>query len=858
MHAATRGPSLSEKQSSRPVPGSLRTAGIVAAVGLAYFAAARLGLSLAFAAEQVTVVWPPTGIALAALLVLGRAAVPGIALGALAANFTIGEPLVTAAGIATGNTLEAVVAAWLLRRAGFGKALERVRDVLALLGLAGALAPVVSATIGVLALCSTGVQPWSAFGALWRVWWLGDAMGVLLAGPVLLTWLEGRSPSWSTPRAAEAMVLFAALALVCVLVFTDRLGALASGHHLVYAVFPFVIWAALRLGQREVALALLLIEVLAVAGAVGGRGPFAGATAHERLILLQVFMAVTAGTALVMGAGIAERRTADRRRAAEFAITQALNGSATLEEAAPRILGSIRQTLGWDVGAIWIVDRGAGVLRCRRMDPDPRLAGSRFVSVSCERTFERGVGLPGRVWASGAPIWIADVTRADNFPRAAVATADGLRAAFGFPILLGGEVLGVVEFFSREIRLPDDDLLRTFAAVGAQVGLFLDRVRSDEERVRLLGELKTALQAKDEFLAVLGHELRNPLAPLRNAAEILAVRAAGDPAVARIQHIIERQVRHMVRLVDDLLDVSRIARGRVELRREAVSVGEIVAHAVDAARPLMDERGHQVAVETPPEPVVVDGDPVRLEQVVSNLLHNAARYTEGRGHIAVRVTRENGAAVIRVSDDGIGIAPEMIDRVFELFVQGDRPRHGATGGLGIGLTLVRNLVELHGGRVAARSDGPGRGSVFEVRLPVVVGPPAVKGEPPVPARRERASAARKVLVVDDNVDAAESLALVLRDGGCEVLTAYDGAAALAAAGKGPFDIVFLDIALPGGADGHEVARRMRRDPRFDGVTLVALTGFGQEEDRRRSAEAGFDRHLVKPVDPAAVRALLAG
>ena len=694
---------------------------------------------------------------------------------------------------------------------------------------------------------------------MWRVWWLGDAMGVLLTAPVLLTWARARELWWPARRVVEAILLFVTLGAVALLVFTDRLAVMVPNHPLAYAVFPFVIWAALRFGQRETATALLLIEVLAIVGAVTGQGPFTAASIHDRLVLLQLFMAVTAATALLLGAAIAERRTADRRRAADFSVTQALNESPTLATAAHRLLNGIRENLIWDVGAIWIVDRAAGALRCLDVDHHPRLAGSPFVAATRERTFAPGIGLPGRVWQSGQPAWISDVTRDDNFPRGPAAAAQGLHAAFGFPIQLGDEVLGVIEFFSGEIRLPDDDLLRMFATVGVQIGQFMDRRRAEEQRAVLLAELERALQAKDEFLAILGHELRNPLAPLRNAAEILAARAADDPAIERIQQIIERQVRHMVRLVDDLLDVSRITRGRVELRRERVAIADVVARAAEAARPLIEERGHELSVGNPPQPVMVDGDPVRLEQALGNLLQNAARYTEGHGHIAVGVAQEGGEAVIRVTDDGIGIAPEMLERVFELFVQGERPRHRPAEGLGIGLTLVRNLVELHGGRVSARSDGPGRGSEFTVRLPLAgpAPPAAVEAPRTIPAMDHASRSHLRVLVVDDNVDAAESLALILRGDGYDVTTAHDGAAALDKAEAGAFDFIILDIALPDDLDGYEVARRIRGGRRLPDVTLIALTGFGQEEDRRRAVDAGFDHHLVKPVDPEVVRGLLA-
>jgi signal transduction histidine kinase/ActR/RegA family two-component response regulator len=834
----------------------LRRTGLAAAVALAYYASARAGLSLAFAAEQVTLVWPPTGIALAALLAFGAPSLAGIWAGAFAANFALGEPLGAAVAIATGNTLQPMAAVWLLRRAGFDARLERLRDVLALLALGAAVAPAVSATVGATTLCAAGLHPWGAFAALWRRWWLGDGMGVLIAGPVLLTWATGRHHHRppSVARRIEMAALFAGLAAVAVLIFIGQPGPTGPGPHLLYAVFPFLIWPAVRFGQRETASALLLVEALAVTGAVSGRAPFAG-TVDERLILLQLFMAVVASTALVLGAAIAESRTAERRRAADFKVTQALHESPDLDTAAARIVGGIRESLGWDVGALWLVDSPADVLRCLHVEHDARLLGSRFVAATRERTFAHGIGLPGRVWASGAPAWISDAVRDPNFPRAAAAAEQGMHAAVGFPIRLGGEVLGVIEFFSRDIRPPDEDLLRMFATIGAQIGQFIDRVRAEADRGRLLSELRSALQAKDEFLAVLGHELRNPLAPLRNAAEILALRGAGDPALARIQAIIERQVRHMVRLVDDLLDVSRIARGRVELRRERVALADVVSRAADAVRTLVEERGQGLAVHAGGNEVLVDGDPVRLEQVVSNLLHNAARYTPPGGHLEVGVAAEGDRAVVRVRDDGIGIAPEMVERIFELFVQGDRPRDGAGGGLGIGLTVVRNLVQLHGGTVSARSEGRGRGTEFEVRLPLArtAAPAAApKSVPPTGLARPR-----RVLVVDDNRDAAESLALVLRDAGHDVVTAADGAAALTVSGAQPFDVVFLDLAMPDGLDGFEVAARMRADPRLHGVKLVALTGFGQQEDRRRTSAAGFDAHLVKPVDPDDVRRLLA-
>jgi signal transduction histidine kinase/CheY-like chemotaxis protein/integral membrane sensor domain MASE1 len=824
----------------------------MAAVAIAYFAAARLGLAVAFLAEQVTLVWPPSGIAVAALVVFGRRAAVGVFAGAFAANATIGEPLLTASGIAIGNTTAALAGLWLLRQARFSRYLERIWDVLALLGLAGATASVASATIGVTSLCLTGLHPWSAFGALWWIWWLGDTMGVVLAAPVLLA--TGRRVALPLPRVAEVILLFGLLTAAALVVFSGRI---LPVRELAYLVFPPVIWAALRFRQRETAAAIAIIASVAVWGTVRGYGPFVGRSAHESLVLLQAFMAVVAATGLVLCAAIAERRTGEKRRATDYALSQILAASPTLEVAAPRILQAVGEGLEWDLAVLWTPEDG--VLRCRDVWHDARVPAPHFLQGTRERALARGEGLPGRVWESGEPHWISDVVVDRNFPRAPLAAADGLHSGFAFPIRLAGDVLGVVECFSREVRPPDADLLHMFAVVGAQVGVFLERRRIEQERTHLLAELRRAGQAKDEFLAVLGHELRNPLAPMRNALEVLRARGWPDAASQHMGDVIDRQLRHMVRLVDDLLDVSRITRGRVELRKERLDLTEVVGRVVEAARSLLSDRRQDLVLALSAEPVFVYGDPTRLEQVVSNLLHNAVRYTDPGGRIAVRASAEGGTAVLRVEDTGIGLRPEMLERIFEPFVQGQRASsQQPSQGLGIGLSLVRSLVEMHHGSVAAASAGPGRGSVFTVRLPLAARPAAAAGEDVgehAPARSDGAPR-RRVLVVDDNVDGADSLALVLRRSGHEVVVAYDGREALAQSERQAFDVVLLDIGLPDDLDGYEVARRLRAAEAAPPPVLIALTGFGQPEDHRRSREAGFARHLVKPVDPRELERLL--
>jgi signal transduction histidine kinase/CheY-like chemotaxis protein len=355
-------------------------------------------------------------------------------------------------------------------------------------------------------------------------------------------------------------------------------------------------------------------------------------------------------------------------------------------------------------------------------------------------------------------------------------------------------------------------------------------------------ELRERAERLTEFLAVLGHELRNPLAAARAGVEVLRTQA-GAAGAEQAVGVLGRQLRQLAGLVDDLLDVARVAQGRLELRREAVDLAEVAARAAEAVRPLAAARGQALELALPAGPCVVEGDPVRLVQVLSNLLHNACKYTDPGGRITLSGEWAGGAAVLRVRDNGIGIAPALLPRLFEPFVQGDRSAGRSEGGLGIGLALVRRLVEMHGGTVEAHSAGVGRGSEFVVRLPLRPPPPAPAPPPPAPP-----SAARRVLVVDDNADQALMLALLLRGRGHEVRTAHTGPAALEESVAFRPEAVVLDIGLPG-MDGYEVARRLRQLPQLRGARLVALTGYAQEEDRRRAREAGFNQYLIKPVEP---------
>jgi signal transduction histidine kinase len=363
-----------------------------------------------------------------------------------------------------------------------------------------------------------------------------------------------------------------------------------------------------------------------------------------------------------------------------------------------------------------------------------------------------------------------------------------------------------------------------------------------------------SLRRKDEFLAMLGHELRNPLAPIRTALHILDIPQAGQDALQRAKDVLHRQVDHLVRLVDDLLDVSRIVLRRIELRNEPADLMEIVRHAADTAEPVMEARGQRLEIHAPAEPVLVMADAIRMAQAITNLLVNAANHSERPGAIRLTVKRDRGEVLILVRDWGIGIPKDLLPNVFDLFVQGRRSLARSQGGLGIGLTLVKGIVELHGGTVEASSEGPGTGSEFVIRMPVQRDHQELRQMPVTQEPTVRGG--RRVLVVDDNVDAAEMIAMMLQMKGHHVELAHDGFAAVEMAQRSRPDVILLDIGLPG-RDGYEVARLLRLNPALAHTKIVAVTGYGQPDDKRRSKEAGIDDHLTKPVNPEALMSAVA-
>jgi PAS domain S-box-containing protein len=399
------------------------------------------------------------------------------------------------------------------------------------------------------------------------------------------------------------------------------------------------------------------------------------------------------------------------------------------------------------------------------------------------------------------------------------------------------------EELEERIEARTADLLCANAALETEIA----------ERMRVEEALRNEDRQKDEFLAILSHELRNPLTPLRNATQIMKKPGLDETRLAWCRDVIDRQVEHLVRLVDDLLDISRISRGKIELKKELVELRAIIDSAIESSQPFIESAGHELRVSFPDEPLLLNADPVRLTQVFANLLNNAAKYMKAGGKIYLSARRQEATAMVSVRDTGIGIPAEALISIFDLFTQVDRSTNHGQGGLGIGLALVRSLVQLHGGQVEVYSAGPDQGSDFVVYLPLAT-------ECLNDVTRPKTSASmlqspRRILVVDDNHDVADSLGILLQFLGAEVQVVYDGASALETIEAFKPDLMILDLGMPG-MDGYEVARQIRQKPGFQDVMLIALTGWGQKKDRARTRMEGFDYHLVKPVDIEALKTLL--
>ena len=768
------------------------------ALAVVYILLARFGLTIHAVSSFATLVWPPTGVALAAMLVFGYRFWPAIAVGAFVANLWTGAPAGVALGISAGNTLEALLGAWALRRIpGFSSSLDRLQDVLGLIVLAAVGSSIASATIGVSSLVAGGIVSPARFALTWRTWWLGDAIGDLIVAPLLLTWPR---PRMRLPgkRVAEAAALAVLLALASYLIFERTHDGMAS------LLSPLLIWAAIRFEQRGAVAATFLVSCIAVWATTRGHGPFMRGTVEEGLFLLQTFMALTAATFLVLAALTSERRrAAEERVSAEDRIRESERRYHTLADAVDHLL--------------WINDP----------------AGD---TIYVNRHWLKSLGasdISGRDWSR--LIHPEDRDRLFDMRRRAVDAAEPYQAEIRLRTKDG-----VYRWMLARVVPVKDASGRVTSWVGSAADIHHLKTVEEEMR-RARDQAQAANRAKDQFLASLSHELRTPLTPVLGLTSLLERRDdLPEDALAQIESV-RRNAELEARLIDDLLDLTGIARGKIRIQPEAVDLSEILEHAVEICREEAVQKG--VALEREPARVetLIRGDPARLRQVFWNLVKNAIKFTPAGGRIRLRaLSSDSGRIAVEVADTGAGIPASQLARIFEPFEQAG-PR---AGGLGLGLAISSALVRAHGGTLTAESPGSGRGATFRVELPISPEPsPPPRPPDPLAASVDAPAGTRRVLLIEDHGDTLRALSELLAELSCEVVLAASVQEALAAAQDQTFDLVLSDVGLPDGS-GLELMRQLK--DRY-GLSGIAISGYGMEEDRRRSREAGFVDHLVKPI-----------
>ncbi|MFN2531410.1 MAG: PAS domain S-box protein, partial [Pyrinomonadaceae bacterium] len=558
---------------------------------------------------------------------------------------------------------------------------------------------------------------------------------------------------------------------------------------------------------------------------------------------------------------ITERRRTEQRLAVQYAVTRILSKSIDFVEGTHEILRTVCQSLGWQVGALWATDHQAAVVRCVDVWHSPKLEIGAFEEACRNSRFERGIGLPGRIWSDAKPTWIPDVAKDANFPPAAAAQEVGLRAAFGFPVLLGDEVVGVVEFFSREIRQPEQEILDMIASVGAQIGLFQERKRAEEKLAQLLvreraarADSEKANRLKDEFLATLSHELRTPLNAVIGWARMLRSGRLDRENAIHALEVIERNACAQKQIIEDILDVSRVVTGKLPLHLGPVDLVSVVNAALDAVRPALEAKDIEICTEFEKGLRPLVGDVDRLQQVVVNLLSNAAKFTPVGGRVEVQLASINAHIEIHVADTGPGIAEEFLPHVFERFRQADGSTTRTHGGLGLGLAIVRHLVELHGGLIFAKNRTDGTGALFKVQLPLPSGELRLDSLPMHGANTNESNEPVdlkevSVLVVEDENDALDLITMELAGHGARVQGTTDARHALHLLDANEFDVVISDIGMPQ-LDGYELIAKIREHARAKvrDLPAIALTAYARVQDRARAIGAGYNAHVAKPVD----------
>jgi len=838
---------------------NLREVAIWAGIAVTYFIAAKVGLSLAFVNVSVSPVWPPAGVAMAALLWFGYRATPGVVVGALLANLLLTDvPLVPSTAIAIGNTLEALTAVYLLRRFTESRnPFNRAFDVLKFVVFATVISTAVAATIGNLSLCLSGHEHWSEFRRLWVTWWSGDAVGALLITPLILSWLERPVERWRAVRWVEFAMLFVLMSLLCLTIYTDLLNRYAGTRPWGHITIPLLVWAAFRFGPRGVSTTMVPLGAIAIWGTIHRVGAFATYPLNEGLLFLQAYVADLGITTLSLAAIVTERKMAGRHLGGSLSVTRIIAESPALDDALPRIIQRICKTFEWEVGSMWRVDEKANVLSCFKVWPSR--STSRFEMMTKAIVFSRGVGLPGRVWTDLRPRWIPDVAADENFPRAEAASAENLHAAFAFPIMSGEKFLGVMEFFSHEIREPDAGLLAAFSGIGSQIGQFLERKGVEEEREQLLTreqaartEAEEANRLKDEFLATLSHELRTPLTAMLGWLSMLRSGRLDAETSTHALATVERNAEAQAQLIEDLVDVSRIAGGKLKLDIEPVDLITVISAAIDIVRPAANARGVSIEVSAEAGVGPVAADAARLQQIIWNLLSNAVKFTPRDGRVNISLRRFESSAEVEVRDTGIGIDADFLPRVFERFRQAEAALTRSQRGLGLGLAIVRHLIELHGGTVSAASDGEGQGATFTLRIPLATQrAPSVANLVSAGDGNSKLTGLR-VLLVEDEPDARDLLSFTLRVSGAEVQAVDSVKQALIDLQSFKPDVLLSDIGLPI-ESGYDLIEKIRALPSATSkIPAVALTAFATEKDRQRALDSGFQMHLSKPVEPSAL------
>jgi PAS domain S-box-containing protein len=790
-----------------------------------YLLAARVGLWFAVVHPNVSPVWPPTGVALAALVLGGMRLWPGITLGAFLANLATGAGALASAGIALGNTAEAVLGYLVLQRFGFDRQLGRQRDVLILLLGPAAAGAAVAATVGVLSLRATDHLGTAPLSTLWWLWWAGDAFSAFVVAPVILTW-------WSRPwrgarprRSAEALLLGAAVATVGSLFFSGLVRLGDSPLSLAYTVFPIAVWAAIRFSQPGATAVNLAVFALSVWATIRGSGPFLQDTVGEGVVHAQVFVAVESITALLLGAATVRRREAEqalRLKSAQLAEVQRVAKVGGWE---------------WDVasGHVWWSDELHALY-----GTTPATFGGTYDA-------------------------FLDLVHPDDREHASAVVQDALRrgAAFEFEHRVARPDGSLRVVLGRgQAEADAGGVVRRMVGTGQDI---TERKQADDERAALQQAQAARVQAeeanrlKDEFLATLSHELRTPLNAIVGWASLMGSGGLDAATQQKAVQSISNAARALTQLIADVLDVSRISAGKVQLSLRAVELVKVVDAALDAVKPAASARRVALAldVDTEAARVAVLGDPDRLQQVIWNLVSNAVKFTPAEGSVTVRVTEEAGEGVVEVTDTGVGIPAAFLPHVFDRFRQADSGSRRAFGGLGLGLSIARHLAEAHGGRLFAASDGEGRGATFTLRVPALAAKASEGVRSEVSAADEWATAPRlggvRVLAVEDDPASREMLGAMLRRLGAEVVLAQSASEGFAMVREYRPDVLLSDIEMPG-ESGYELMKRVRALPAADGglTPAAAITAHVGPEDRVRALAAGFELHVAKPVQPTDV------